>query len=75
MRVSVKRTKTTTIYRHKNSAAFYDFIQLLKALNLEFGKSEWNREFISNTIENMKSQYNEHLEKLNSELKELEDIN
>lgn len=74
LRVSVKNRQKPLLFNGtKNSAAFYDFIQLLKALNLEFGKSEWNREYISNTIENMKSQYNEHLEKLNSELKELED--
>jgi len=73
LRVSVKnRQKPLLFTGTKNSAAYYDFIQLLKGLNLEFGKSQWNREIISNTIENMKSQYNEHLEKLNSELKEIE---
>jgi hypothetical protein len=73
LRVSVKnRQKPLLFTGTKNSAAYYDFIQLLKGLNLEFGKSQWNREIISNTIEDMKSQYNEHLEKLNSELKEIE---
>ena len=73
LRVSVKnRQKPLLFSGTKNSAAYYDFIQLLKGLNLEFGKSQWNREIISNTIEDMQSQYNEHLEKLNSELKEIE---
>ena len=73
LRISVKnRQKPLLFTGTSNSAAYYDFIQLLKGFITEFGKSEWNKEFISNTIENMKSQYDEHLEKLNSELKELE---
>ncbi len=73
LRVSVKnRQKPSLFIGTNNSPAYYDFIQLLKALSLEFGKSEWNRDVISNTIEDMKSQYNELIEKMNAELKELE---
>lgn len=73
LRISVKnRQKPSLFTGTSNSAGYYDYIQLLKGFQSEFGKSEWNREFISNTIENMKSKYDDHLEKLNSELKELE---
>ena len=74
LRISVKnRQKPSLFTGTSNSAAYSDYIQLLKAFNSEFGKSEWNREFISNTIENMKSQYDKQLEEMNSQLKELEE--
>ncbi len=74
LRISVKnRQKPSLFTGTSNPAAFSDYIQLLKAFNSEFGKSEWNREFISNTIENMKSQYDKQLEEMNSQLKELEE--
>jgi len=73
IRFSIKnRQKPIMFTGTNNSAALYDYINLLKALTLEFKKTEWNKNDISNAIDNMKTQYQDHLNSIEKELTETE---
>ena len=73
IRFSIKnRQKPIMFTGTNNSAALYDYINLLKALTLEFKKTEWNKNDISNAIDNMKTQYQDHLNSIEKELTDAE---